>query len=88
MSYILSIDQGTTSCRAIFFDNGGATHSIAQREFKQSFPKQGWVEHNPQEIRSQWNVEKRFEPLLQPGERSALLAGWNKAISRAHAWED
>lgn len=48
--YILSIDQGTTSCRAIVFDKTGKTLGIGQLEFEQIFPKPSWVEHNPQEI--------------------------------------
>ena len=49
-SYILSIDQGTTSSRAILFNQQGEVVHIAQEEFKQYFPKAGWVEHNPKEI--------------------------------------
>ncbi len=49
-SYILSIDQGTTSSRAILFNQQGEVVHIAQQEFKQYFPKAGWVEHNPKEI--------------------------------------
>lgn len=49
-SYILSIDQGTTSSRAILFNKQGEVVHIAQQEFKQYFPKAGWVEHNPKEI--------------------------------------
>lgn len=48
--YILSIDQGTTSSRAILFNKDGEIVSVAQQEFKQYFPKPGWVEHDPQEI--------------------------------------
>ncbi|WNS73847.1 glycerol kinase GlpK [Bacillus sp. DTU_2020_1000418_1_SI_GHA_SEK_038] len=48
--YILSLDQGTTSSRAIIFDRKGAVVHIAQKEFKQYFPNPGWVEHNPNEI--------------------------------------
>ena len=50
MKYILSIDQGTTSSRAIIFDKYGSIVSVAQKEFRQYFPKPGWVEHNPTEI--------------------------------------
>jgi glycerol kinase len=50
MSYILSLDQGTTSSRAILFDHQGAIVSVAQHEFKQIYPKPGWVEHDPMEI--------------------------------------
>ncbi len=48
--YILSLDQGTSSSRAIVFDHKGQIRSVAQREFTQYFPKPGWVEHNPHEI--------------------------------------
>ena len=48
--YILALDQGTTSSRAIVFDYAGQICSVAQREFTQYFPKPGWVEHNPNEI--------------------------------------
>ncbi|MDZ5784536.1 glycerol kinase GlpK [Marinococcus luteus] len=48
--YILAIDQGTTSSRAIIFNKEGEIVGTAQREFKQYFPKSGWVEHNAQEI--------------------------------------
>ena len=48
--YILSLDQGTSSSRAIVFDRKGQIRAMAQREFPQYFPKPGWVEHNPHEI--------------------------------------
>ncbi len=48
--YILSLDQGTSSSRAIVFDQKGQIRSVAQREFTQYFPQSGWVEHNPHEI--------------------------------------
>jgi len=50
MQYILALDQGTTSSRAIVFDRDGAIRAIAQKEFTQMFPSPGWVEHDPQEI--------------------------------------
>jgi glycerol kinase len=50
MAYILSLDQGTTSSRAILFDHSGAIVAVAQQEFKQIYPKPGWVEHDPTEI--------------------------------------
>lgn len=52
--YILALDQGTTSSRAIVFDHNGQICSVAQKEFTQYFPKPGWVEHNPNEI---WSSE-------------------------------
>ncbi len=48
--YILAIDQGTTSSRAMIFDHDGQVVSVAQKEFTQYFPKPGWVEHDPDEI--------------------------------------
>jgi glycerol kinase len=50
MSYILSLDQGTTSSRAIVFDHDGTVKAVAQKEFRQIFPQAGWVEHDPQDI--------------------------------------
>jgi glycerol kinase len=52
--YILALDQGTTSSRAILFDHDGAIAAVAQREFQQRFPQPGWVEHDPEEI---WATE-------------------------------
>jgi len=50
MAYILALDQGTTSSRAIVFDRDGAIRAVAQKEFTQIFPSAGWVEHDPGEI--------------------------------------
>src|SRR5262245_66005003 len=50
MSYILALDQGTTSSRAIVFDREGGIRAVAQKEFQQIFPQAGWVEHDPREI--------------------------------------
>ncbi len=50
MKYILALDQGTTSSRAIVFDHAGSIISTAQQEFRQIFPRPGWVEHDAQEI--------------------------------------
>ncbi|SKC49611.1 glycerol kinase [Bacteroidales bacterium WCE2004] len=52
--YILALDQGTSSSRALVFDHEGNIRSIAQQEFTQIFPEPGWVEHNPMEI---WSSE-------------------------------
>jgi len=52
--YILALDQGTTSCRAVVFDKKGSIVSIAQKEFTQIFPKPGWVEHDATEI---WSTQ-------------------------------
>src|SRR3954451_15243735 len=50
MPFILALDQGTTSSRAIVFDRDGSIRAVAQKEFTQLFPRAGWVEHDPQEI--------------------------------------
>ena len=50
MPFILALDAGTTSARAIVFDHAGAIRSVAQREFTQIYPQPGWVEHDPNEI--------------------------------------
>jgi glycerol kinase len=52
--YILSIDQGTTSSRAILFNREGSIVAVSQKEFEQIYPKPGWVEHNPLEI---WSTQ-------------------------------
>src|SRR3954453_15141654 len=50
LDYILAIDQGTPSTRAILSDAPGAIHHIARRELRQIYPQPGWVEHDPEEI--------------------------------------
>ena len=50
MSFILALDQGTSSSRAIVFDHTGGVRALAQREIRQIFPQPGWVEHDPAEI--------------------------------------
>lgn len=52
--YVLALDQGTTSSRAILFDNEQNIIAVQQREFEQIYPQQGWVEHNPMEI---WSTQ-------------------------------
>ena len=101
--YILSLDQGTTSSRAIVFDHGGNICSVAQKEFKQIFPQPGWVEHDPMEIwASQGSVAK--EALLKLSLKSVDIAAigitnqrettvvWNKKtglpIYNAIVWQD
>jgi glycerol kinase len=54
VKYILALDQGTTSSRAIVFDREGSIVAVAQKEFTQIFPKPGWVEHNPRDI---WSTQ-------------------------------
>lgn len=48
--YVMALDQGTTSSRCILFDRQGNICSLAQKEFKQIYPKPGYVEHDPMEI--------------------------------------
>src|SRR5215472_11350323 len=48
--YLLAIDQGTTSTRAVLFDAEGRVHHMAQQELRQIYPRPGWVEHDPEEI--------------------------------------
>jgi glycerol kinase len=52
VQYVLALDQGTTSSRALLFDREGTVCAVAQREFDQIFPHPGWVEHNPEQIAS------------------------------------
>jgi glycerol kinase len=55
MTFVLALDQGTTSSRAILFDSAGDIVTVAQREFRQHYPQPGWVEHDPQEI---WSTQR------------------------------
>ncbi len=72
--YILALDQGTTSCRAIVFDHNGQIVSTAQQEFTQHFPKPGWVEHDPIEI---WNTQAEMarQALEKKGIKPTQIAG-------------
>src|SRR5207245_11128436 len=75
MSYILALDEGTTSARAIVFDRDGAIKTVAQKEFAQLYPQPGWVEHDAEEI---WaaQVSVAIEALsrakLKPADVAAL----------------
>ncbi len=73
--FILSIDQSTTSSKAILFDNFGQSIFKAQEEFKQYFPKNGWVEHDPEEI---WKVTKKV--IFKAIKKSKILNGKIAAI--------
>jgi glycerol kinase len=102
-SYILAIDQGTTSSRAIVFNRKLAVVGAAQREFRQFYPKPGWVEHDPEEI---WtSVVATCRAAIRKAKiKPADIAGigitnqrettvvWNrktgKAIHRAIVWQD
>jgi glycerol kinase len=75
MSYILAIDQGTTSSRAILFDNEGRVVQVAQREFHQYFRQPGWVEHDANEI---WQTQ--FEVMQEVCEKAHVGASDIAAI--------
>ncbi|HEX7861150.1 MAG TPA: glycerol kinase GlpK [Verrucomicrobiae bacterium] len=101
--YILAIDQGTTSSRAIIFDNKGAIRAVAQREFTQHFPQPGWVEHDANEI---WSTQAGVvtEALAHGRIQISAIAGigitnqrettviWNREtgqpIHNAIVWQD
>lgn len=101
--YILSLDQGTTSSRAIIFDKKGEVIALAQKEFKQIFPQSGWVEHDPLEI---WSSQASVaaEATIKAGLNGKNIAAmgitnqretivvWNKQtgapIYNAIVWQD
>lgn len=72
--FILALDQGTTSCRALLFDHSGSIVSTAQQEFTQHFPQPGWVEHDAAEI---WNVQAAMarKALAAKGIRPEQITG-------------
>src|SRR5688572_3629961 len=103
MTYILALDQGTTSSRAIVFDESGGIVGVVQREFKQHFPKPGWVEHDANEIwQSQLDVaaEALSKFKLKPADIAALgitnqretTVLWDRStgepIHNAIVWQD
>jgi len=72
-TYLLSLDQGTTSSRAILFDREQNILGVAQKEFTQFYPREGWVEHDPMEIwSSQYGV--MMEVIAQSGVNPAEIA--------------
>ena len=75
--YVLPIDQGTTSSRAVLFDALGGVAGMGQKEFRQIYPKPGWVEHNPREI---WSTQ-----LAVAAECMAVLGAGAIAIGYAVA---
>jgi len=103
MKFILSLDQGTTSSRAIVFDHEGSIRAVAQKEFTQIFPQAGWVEHDPLEIwASQIGVavEALGRAQLRPADLAAVgitnqretTILWNREtgapIANAIVWQD
>ena len=103
MAYILALDQGTTSSRAILFDAAGAIAAVAQKEFQQFYPQAGWVEHDPTEILTS-QLSCAVEALGKVGARPRDVAAigitnqretvivWEratgKAIHPAIVWQD
>jgi glycerol kinase len=103
MKYILALDQGTTSSRAILFDHAGSIVSVAQKEFPQIFPTPGWVEHNPRDI---WSTQAGVaaEALTKANVKATEIAAigitnqretavvWDRAtgepIHNAIVWQD
>ena len=63
--YILALDQGTTSSRAILFDRRGQIASVGQYDFPQIYPQTGWVEHDPGDI---WSSESLASGAAGPGD--------------------
>ena len=103
MQYVLALDQGTTSSRALVFDQQGAARSVAQREFEQIFPQPGWVEHNPEQIASSQiavALEALAQAKAQPSDIAAIgIANqrettivWNREtgepVYNAIVWQD
>ncbi len=73
--FLLALDQGTTSSRAVLFDREGRMRHIAQQEFRQLFPQPGWVEHDPYDLwHSQWTVTRQLmrEQHLAPSDIAAI----------------
>src|SRR5258708_26757388 len=103
MRYVLALDQGTTSSRAIVFDQRGAARALAQKEFRQHFPQPGWVEHDAGEIlRTQIACARSAlkKAKLAPGRvvaigitnQRATTVVWDrrtgKPVHRAIVWQD
>ena len=88
MPYILALDQGTTSSRAILFDRNGAIAAVAQKEFEQIFPQPGWVEHDPDQI---WATQSAvaIEALGRAGAeaRDVAAIGITNQRETAIVWE-
>jgi glycerol kinase len=86
--YILSLDQGTTSSRAILFDHAGQIISIAQKEFRQIYPKPGWVEHDAEEIwSSQYGVLAEVMAKKSIGTRQIAAIGITNQRETTIVWE-
>ena len=84
MQYVLALDQGTTSSRALLFDEFGAVRAVAQREFDQIFPQPGWVEHKPEQIASS-QIAVAIEALAKAGASVSDVAAIGIANQRETA---
>ena len=83
--FILSIDQGTTSSRAILFDHSGNITSLAQKEFTQYFPADAWVEHDPNEI---WESQKSvIEEVLKDHQKEVAAIGITNQRETTVVWD-
>jgi glycerol kinase len=88
MPFILALDQGTTSSRAIVFDDTGAVRAMAQQEFAQLFPHAGWVEHDPIEIwASQRDVARRALAQAQLNGRDVAAVGITNQRETTVVWD-
>jgi glycerol kinase len=88
MSYLLALDQGTTSSRAIVFDSSGCIVQTAQKEFTQIYPQAGWVEHDPNEIwLSQSEVVQQVLAECRLAPRSVVAAGITNQRETTVLWD-
>jgi glycerol kinase len=86
--YILALDQGTTSSRAVIFDPQGRIVSIAAKEFKQIYPKPGWVEHDPMEIwDSQMEAARRAIDSINISPRNVAAIGITNQRETSILWD-
>jgi len=88
MAYVLALDQGTTSSRAILFDANGAIAAVAQKEFQQFYPQAGWVEHDPAEIlTSQMSCAVEALAKAGAGPRDVAAIGITNQRETVIVWE-
>ncbi|MFY8201505.1 MAG: FGGY family carbohydrate kinase, partial [Pirellula staleyi] len=88
MSFIMALDQGTTSSRAILFDHQGSIHRVAQKEFRQIYPQNGWVEHDPEEIwDSQLAVAREAISACKLGTQDIAAIGITNQRETTVVWE-
>lgn len=88
MSFIMALDQGTTSSRAILFDHQGSMHRVVQKEFRQIYPQNGWVEHDPEEIwDSQLAVAKEAISSCTRGTQDIAAIGITNQRETTVVWE-